>query len=441
MEERRITHMYFEMVAPRVRAVWEFVAGGGLMRSGMVTATFLALIVGGVFFLIHERGKQHLTHIKQRVKQKLDGGVAPVTLAGPKPGGMDPLTLTRPETPGITVPEFASVTMLPGLGMSVLQITAYIPGRGEVPLLIAPTLESLSPAVSSSGTADLTTVPAGMSEPHGELELPWADVLGGAAEASGKLLGVSWQGRDFTVPRAGSRDAVEGGLLGGLAASNVATDLVIDGGSASATFDRSDFDGHWPGTTRVKVTVLMVGTRMELTVLATNAGAISEPMGIGWMPRFALTDRAGVVLKVPEAGHLEMGSTGLPTGRIMPAAGALSGFSGRSGAPLGDLSIDESLVQLKPGGVLEDGPMAELRFPEQGYGIRMAAISSTVHALRVDARAGNPYVLLGMATNYPDPLGREWPKNSGSEMVTLMPGQSLEWRVRLDIFALADHPE
>jgi hypothetical protein len=39
------------------------------------------------------------------------------------------------------MPEFLSVTLLPGRGMNVLQITAYIPGKGEVNLLASPSIE------------------------------------------------------------------------------------------------------------------------------------------------------------------------------------------------------------------------------------------------------------------------------------------------------------
>ncbi len=49
------------------------------------------------------------------------------------------------------------------------------------------------------------------------------------------------------------------------------------------------------------------------------------------------------------------------------------------------------------------------------------------------APAGANYVSLGMQTNYDDALGKEW---NGDGIVTLAPGQSLEWKVRLEIFAI-----
>jgi galactose mutarotase-like enzyme len=425
VEERRITFMYLEIVKRRLIAAWEFISGGGLMRSGLVTGTFLALIVGIVFFLIHERGRRHYANLKEHIKQKIDGGVAPVAPSGPKPGGMEPLTLTRFESAERTSPEFASVTMLPGLGMSVLQVTAYVPGRGEIPLLVAPTLDSLSPPANANSAK--APVAVDLSQLHGQLEVPWAGTLRSTTE--------NWQGQEFAVP------GVAGGLLGGRAVSHVATDILIDGGSATGTFDASDFEGHWPGTTRVKVTVLLIGSRLELTVLATNAGTSPEPMGIGWMPHFALRDdRQRVVLKLPPGDVVETaGPGGIPTGRFLPAKAAVSRFISPGGEQLNDVPINETLAHMKPG-LLEEGAVAELRFPEAGYGLRLSAMSSSIKALRVDARAGNPYVSLGMETNFPDPLGPEWPTGNASGMAMLMPGQSLEWRMKMDIFLLADHP-
>ena len=46
----------------------------------------------------------------------------------------------RSQIGGGSRPEFLSATLLPGRGMNVLQITAYLPHKGEVSLLASPTL-------------------------------------------------------------------------------------------------------------------------------------------------------------------------------------------------------------------------------------------------------------------------------------------------------------
>ena len=56
-------------------------------------------------------------------------------------GGEDVITLTRKAGTGGSKPEFLSVTLLPGRGMNMLQVTAAIPGKGEIPLLHSPSVQ------------------------------------------------------------------------------------------------------------------------------------------------------------------------------------------------------------------------------------------------------------------------------------------------------------
>src|ERR1700758_1869488 len=55
-------------------------------------------------------------------------------------GGQDIVKLERKPTSGGQQPEFLSATVLPGRGMNVFQITANIPGKGDVDVLASPSL-------------------------------------------------------------------------------------------------------------------------------------------------------------------------------------------------------------------------------------------------------------------------------------------------------------
>ena len=55
--------------------------------------------------------------------------------------GKEPVvTLERPPVTDKDKPQFLQATVLPGRGMAVLQIKAYLPGKGEIDLLNAPPL-------------------------------------------------------------------------------------------------------------------------------------------------------------------------------------------------------------------------------------------------------------------------------------------------------------
>ncbi len=49
---------------------------------------------------------------------------------------------------GDAFPEFLSATVLPGRGMNVLHIRAFIPGKGEVDLMASPAVEGAASAMT-----------------------------------------------------------------------------------------------------------------------------------------------------------------------------------------------------------------------------------------------------------------------------------------------------
>jgi galactose mutarotase-like enzyme len=100
------------------------------------------------------------------------------------------------------------------------------------------------------------------------------------------------------------------------------------------------------------------------------------------------------------------------------------------------MNLDECFVPLQQG-LLDSGPVAELRDPADNYGVRMTALSSTIKAMRVVAPANADFVSIEPQFNVPDPFGREWTKENNSGMVVLQPGQSTEWQVRLELFSLS----
>ena len=58
-------------------------------------------------------------------------------------GGQKIVTLTRTASSS-TKPEFTGITVLPGRGMEILQITANFPGKGNVDVLASPDLAGSS---------------------------------------------------------------------------------------------------------------------------------------------------------------------------------------------------------------------------------------------------------------------------------------------------------
>ena len=424
LEEQRIGFMYFNLFKRWLAQTWDSMFPRGLRRSPLLPLLVIVALIGlpGLGYYLHRRGQI------SKLKREIKGEDQQPTDTLPKPGGVDPAILTRTRTPGAAAPEFLSTTLLPGLGMSLLQITAYIPGRGEVSLLAAPSLEEMA-----NGR---TSPKVGQNDTRGAFEVPWGGMLGGLLSPVGTMR-MDWRGHALEAPpEVLSHGAAVGGLLSGLDADSAQPTGMSQSTQAMAVFSNTDFDGHWLSKTDVNVQVQMQAHAMLLTVTAKNVGGIPEPMGIGWHPRFLILSgqRDSAQVRIPGGELLEVVDTtkGLPSGRLLAPNAKMERFQARADA-IGAEGIDESVMNPKATG---DGAAEEFRDPGVGMGIRMTALTPSIKAMRVTSPSGSSYVSLGAQTNYDDPLGKEWGEGDTPAITVLQPGQTIEWKVRLDIFPL-----
>lgn len=69
-------------------------------------------------------------------------------------------------------------------------------------------------------------------------------------------------------------------------------------------------------------------------------------------------------------------------------------------------------------------------------------LSAAIKAVRASAPANEGFVVLEPRFNYDDPFGEEWGKeDKAAGMVTLQPGSSIQWSIRLEIYGPAKPPE
>jgi hypothetical protein len=421
--------MYLNLFKRWLANLWDGMFPRGLRRSSALPALIIAVLIvlPLVAWAMHRHGKFHV--LKANIKGDTDSAVP----SGPRPGGAEPIVLKRTPTSTGSVPEFLSATLLPGLGMQLLQITASLPGRGEVALLVAPSVQEL---------ADGTTPPrSGWNDRWGAIEAPWSGLVSGALTPVGTSVRTSWRGKAIEAPTDNAtRSVSEGGLLSLLGADS--TDLTPQAHPTKvvATFKGTDFNGKWFGTNDITVSAALGATTLDLTVTAKNVGINPEPMGLGWHPRFVIPsgNRDAVELRLPGADQLEIADVtkGIPTGRFVPPGSGISRFQGRVW-PIGPESVDARLGHLKP--VQPDAvPSAEMRDPQSLYGLRMSALSEGMGELRLTSPGGSSYVSMGMQSNLDDPFGKEW-TSPDAAIQTLAPGQTAEWKIRLEIFSVANH--
>jgi aldose 1-epimerase len=409
-----------------------------VMRSGMLTALILIILLGGLIVGIRERGRGHLHRLETELQSKTEAPPPAI----PPPGGQEPIVMKRTLVAGATTPEFLSATLLPGRGMNIFQIVAMIPSKGEVSLLASPSLDQASQQLGGAGPDAQGAVSLAMG---GAFETPWAGNLGGVPTPDDLGIMSVWQGQTLILP-ASPRDAdtarmASGGLLLRQQAAKVETTVIPDGWQTRSVYNAGSFDGHWLSQTEVTTQILLNGRVMEIGMTAKNVGPVPEPLGIGWRPHFAIpsTDGESTLLRLPEAMRLESKlagvGVGLPTGKFLPVVGTEYDFTKPGGTKLGSKGLDASLVRLKQA-MLDPGPAVELRYGSSKFGLRLTALTSTIKEIHVASAGGSSSIIIDPQFNYDDPLGRQWPKDEDTGMVILQPGQSTQWKVRLELFPL-----
>jgi aldose 1-epimerase len=404
--------------------------GRHFSTRGWVTPSLVGILCLGLLTAAYERGHGNLHKLKTRVNPPPPQEVTP-----PGPGGQDPVRLSRSATSIGKGAEFISAAFLPGRGMNVFQITALIPGHGEVQLMASPALTSAAGVLNGQ---DEDANGAASTSLGGAILAPWAQSLSGEPTSTPGMLQTVWNGRRLTFPAANSRSSMSvEGLLLNRGADSVKSDVLPDGQSALAVFHAGDFSGSWPSTVDVTVQAELTAHDLDLTITATNTGQQPAPFGIGWHPLFAIPsgNRADALLRIPSQTTIEIDRrSGMPTGKTMEVGDTISDFSRAGGTRLGMDSLNQTYANLKSNE--GSGPVAELSDPAYNFKLSVIPLTASITNMRVIAPSDKSWVSIGPNTNLDDPFGPEWgnPENAG--MITLAPGATLRWKVRVEISLL-----
>src|SRR5271155_2385092 len=352
-------------------------------------------------------------------------------------GGSDVVKLQRKATGDGSKPEFLSATILPGRGMNLFQITANIPGKGETPLFF-----DLPDQFSSGDDSNGNLSFAG----GGAFLVPYPNRIRGKISADGKTLTTEWHGKTLTLPAnfKGKKDGAELHSIHGLIlksqAESLNTATTADGQTETGVIHAGDFGGRWLSKTDLTFTVALTGGAIDTIITAKNVGDEPEPMSIGWHPDFAIPsgDRTQARLHVPaeKLALVNNYDDVFPTGKLVPVKtyeGGKYDYNAPDGKPLDGDFLDDNFSTLKR----TDGNVdVQLSDPAFGYGIHILGVSPEIKTVQVYAPPTKQFVAVEEQFNFGDPFGKEW-KGMDTGMVTLKPGESVTWHVRLALFTPA----
>jgi len=350
-------------------------------------------------------------------------------------GGEKIVTLTRKPV-STTKPEFTSVSVLPGRGMELLQITANFPGKGEVDVLASPDAATAKQMLDEKDT-DFGDLGYRLGS---AFLFPYPNRIRGKLSADGKTLTTEWNGHPLTLPanNIGKNPGAERHAMHGLILKSRAEDVKVtktaNGEQVTGVIHGGDFGGHWFSKTDLAITIALTADGVDATVVAKNVGADAEPVSIGWHPYFNLPsgDRTQARIHIPGsmAATVDNYDNVFPTGELKPVDGTQFDLRDGNGEALEKNFFDDNWSKLdwKNGAVT-----VKVIDPAAKYGVAIEGLSPQIKTIQMYAPPTQKFVAIEHQFNFADPFGKEW-KGMDTGMVTLKPGQSTKWHVRLRVF-------
>jgi galactose mutarotase-like enzyme len=350
-------------------------------------------------------------------------------------GGQKVVTITR--TPvSTTKPEFTSITIAPGRGMEILQITANFPGKGNVDVLASPDLAGAKKMLDVDDTAN-----GDLGYRLGAAFLvPYPNRIRGKLSADGKTLTTEWQGHTITLPanNIGKLPTAERHAMHGLILKAKTDEVKVGngtgGGEVTGVIHAGDFGGHWLSKTDLVVNIRLTAEDVDATIDAKNVGGEEEPIAIAWHPYFNLPsgDRSQVRVRIPASTIAEVDGYDnvFPTGKILPVEKTRFDLRAAGGAALGTNFFDDNWNHIE---WQKNAATVQVIDPAAHYGVDIIGLSPEIKAIQMYAPPDKQFVAIEHQYNFGNPFGKEW-GSTNTGMVTLKPGQSTRWHVRLHVF-------
>ena len=334
---------------------------------------------------------------------------------------------------GSAHPQFLQATILPGIGMNLLQIKAFIPNYGEIDLLHSPALGKAKEILEDSN--DLFHNAAFMF--GSALLLPFANRIRGELSSDGRLLKTTIAGQKICLPAnwQGQQKNAEKHAIHGLVYAEKFTIKERCNSQLSGEL-HTNFHGHWPGQAKIRIDMDMSNTSLIITVTTTNTDEHQLlPVGIGLHPYFSFPSqsRQQVTLYLPARKRVAINNYQdiFPTGELQEVKNSDFDFSMKGGRRLDDLYLDDCFTDLSRDA--RGLATAAIIDDKANYGLKIHLQSSAIKAIQVYAPTKENFIAIEPQFNLADPYNPIWGETD-TGMVLLAPGQTTTWQIGLELF-------
>jgi aldose 1-epimerase len=326
---------------------------------------------------------------------------------------------------------------LPGMGMNMVQVQAYLPGKGDIQLLSTMDLAAAKTFLETGNDEfgnNAFKIGAAML-------VPYPNLIRGRLSADGKTITAAVDGHRLSLPANwhGPQPGAQPEAMNGLILTSKFQDVRQHNGLQESTvfamLHAGDFGGHWLSNTNVNIGMTLKDQSLDVYIIAKNVGEQEDPVALGFEPYFLIPsgDRKQVRLHLPADMRATVNNydDAFPTGRIVSVDGTAYDFTAPEGKALGDLMLNDCFTDLQYDP--DHSATVELVDPAAKYGVRLRALSPHIKTIQVYAPPDKDFVAIDPEFNLPDPYRAIW-HGQDAGVVLLQPGRSVMWHARIELF-------
>jgi len=136
-------------------------------------------------------------------------------------------------------------------------------------------------------------------------------------------------------------------------------------------------------------------------------------------------------VRIPASNYAEVDGYDnvFPTGKVLPVQERATTCA-VGGVPLGKEFFDDNWNHID---WVNKAATVQVIDPAWRYGVSIEGLSPEIKAIQMYAPPMAKFVAIEHQYNFGDPFGKEW-GGTNTGMVTLKPGQTTKWHVRLHVF-------
>ncbi len=351
-------------------------------------------------------------------------------------GGQSAVELQAPYHEGQSTPSIVNATILPGYGMNVFQITAYLPGLGLFNMLTSLPLDEAATYLKEEPFGNRSFMVGGA------MLIPFAGRIRGTLCADGKSISINIQGNQVTLPANWSSNGNTGGekvamhgLILDRPMDSIKTGSDEDTAFVEAKLLAHDYGIKWPGSAEHTFRYSLKESAFYISITTRNVGDTELPFSIGWHPYFTFPSksRESIKLHIHSQDRAELNNYGdvFPTGTLLPLENSPFDFGSNSGQELGTLFLDDCFTNLKRDE--KNNCRTTLYDSKYNYGVDITA-NDSVKAFQVFAPVDQPFVAIEPQMNLPDPFNNNIWNDRDTGMIFLKPGEFKTYTVKVALF-------